>query len=89
MLHTMRRSLDGAILGASRLPARALVALAGEIPLVTVNRNVRGVPSVVIDTPGRHRARPSSTWSHSGHRDIVYVSGPGSSRGPTRPAGRR
>ncbi|MEV4621395.1 LacI family DNA-binding transcriptional regulator [Asanoa sp. NPDC049573] len=75
MLHTMRRSLDGAILGASRLPARSLVALAGEIPLVTVNRNVRGVPSVVIDTPAGI-AQAVEHLVSLGHRDIVYVSGP-------------
>ncbi|WP_203715915.1 LacI family DNA-binding transcriptional regulator [Asanoa siamensis] len=75
MLHTMRRSLDGAILGASRLPARALVALAAEIPLVTVNRNVRGVPSVVIDTPAGI-AQAVEHLVSLGHRSIVYVSGP-------------
>jgi len=75
MLHTMRRSLDGAILAASRLSDRALSRLAGEIPLVTVNRNVKGVQSVVIDTP----AGIGQAGEHLislGHRDIVYVSGP-------------
>lgn len=75
MLHKMRRSLDGAILAASRLSARALARLAGEIPLATINRNVRGVPSVVIDTP----AGISQAAEHLislGHRDVVYVSGP-------------
>src|SRR3954469_6929535 len=43
MLRAMRRTLDGAILAASRLPERALAALAEQIPLVTVNRNVSGV----------------------------------------------
>jgi DNA-binding LacI/PurR family transcriptional regulator len=75
LLHKMRRSLDGAILAASRLPDRALAALAEDIPLVTINRNVRGVPSTIIDTP----AGISQAAEHLislGHRDIAYVSGP-------------
>ena len=78
ILHKMRQSIDGAILAASRLSDRALVGLAGEVPIVTLNRNVRGVQSVVIDTP----AGISQAAEHLislGHRDIVYVSGPESS----------
>jgi LacI family transcriptional regulator len=75
MLRSMRRSLDGAILAASRLPERALSALAAEIPLVTVNRNVRGVQSVVIDTPAGIGQAVEHLLS-LGHRDLIYVSGP-------------
>jgi LacI family transcriptional regulator len=75
MLRKMRRSLDGAILAASRLSERALIRLAGEIPLVTINRNVRGVPSVVIDSPDGIGQAVEHLVS-LGHRDIVYVSGP-------------
>ena len=78
MLHKMRQSLDGAILAASRLADRALAGLAAEIPLVTINRNVKGVPSVVIDTP----AGISQAAEHLislGHRDIAYVAGPANS----------
>jgi DNA-binding LacI/PurR family transcriptional regulator len=75
MLRKMRRSLDGAILAASRLSERALIRLSGEIPLVTINRNVRGVPSVVIDSPDGIGQAVEHLLS-LGHRDIVYVSGP-------------
>ncbi len=78
MLHKMRRSLDGAILAASRLSDRALAALATEIPLVTINRNVRGVQSVIIDTPAGIGQAVEHLVS-LGHRDIIYVSGPPSS----------
>ncbi|GGM85529.1 LacI family DNA-binding transcriptional regulator [Dactylosporangium sucinum] len=75
LLHKMRRSLDGAILAASRLPDKALAKLAEEIPLVTINRNVRGVPSTIIDTPaGIHQA--AEHLISLGHRRIAYVSGP-------------
>jgi DNA-binding LacI/PurR family transcriptional regulator len=75
MLHKMRRSLDGAILAASRLSDQALASLTDEIPLVTINRNVRGVPSVVIDSPDGI-AQAVEHLISLGHRDIVYVSGP-------------
>ncbi|AVT35943.1 LacI family DNA-binding transcriptional regulator [Plantactinospora sp. BB1] len=75
MLHRMRQSLDGAILAASRLSERELIGLAAEIPLVTINREARGVPSVVIDTPAGIGQAVEHLIS-LGHRDIVYVSGP-------------
>ena len=78
MLHKMRRSLDGAILAASRLADAALTRLAGEIPLVTINRSVRGLPSVVIDSPSGIGQAVEHLIS-LGHTDIVYVSGPAKS----------
>jgi DNA-binding LacI/PurR family transcriptional regulator len=75
LLHTMRQSLDGAILAASRLGEQGLAALAERIPLVTVNRNVRGVLSVVIDTPAGIDQAVEHLIS-LGHRDIAYASGP-------------
>lgn len=78
ILHKMRQSIDGAILAASRLSDRALANLAGELPVVTLNRNVRGVQSVVIDTPAGI-AQAAEHLISLGHRDIVYVSGPESS----------
>lgn len=75
MLQRMRRSLDGAILVSSRLPNRMLTTLAAEIPLVTINRNVRAIPRVVIDTPAGVGQAAEHLIS-LGHRDIVYVSGP-------------
>jgi DNA-binding LacI/PurR family transcriptional regulator len=78
MLHKMRRSLDGAILAASRLSDQALASLTDEIPLVTINRNVRGMQSVVIDTPAGIRQAIEHLAS-LGHHDVVYVSGPANS----------
>jgi LacI family transcriptional regulator len=75
MLHRMRRSLDGAILAASRLPDQMLTRLAATVPLVTVNRNVRAIPSAVIDTPAGIGQAAEHLIS-LGHRDVVYVCGP-------------
>ena len=70
MLHKLRRSFDGAILAASRLTDRRLTALAARVPLVAINRQTRGVPSVFIDTPSADRAgrRAPGLARAPGHR---------------------
>jgi DNA-binding LacI/PurR family transcriptional regulator len=78
LLHKMRLTFDGAILAASRLSERELAAVAAEMPIVTVNRNVRGVQSVVIDSPAGI-AQAVEHLISLGHRDIVYAAGPESS----------
>ncbi|CAN5445508.1 LacI family DNA-binding transcriptional regulator [soil metagenome] len=78
MLHNLRRSFDGAILAASRLTDRRLATLATEIPLVAINRQTKGVPSVFIDTPSGIDQALGHLVS-LGHRDIAYVSGPDTS----------
>ncbi len=75
LLHRLRSSFDGAILSASRLSDRALAELAAELPLVAINRQTRGVPSVVIDTPGGIVQAVGHLVS-LGHHEIAYVSGP-------------
>ncbi|NEN07173.1 LacI family transcriptional regulator [Diaminobutyricibacter tongyongensis] len=75
MLHKLRRSFDGAILAASRLTDRRLTTLATELPLVAINRQTRGVPSVFIDTPSGMEQALGHLVS-LGHREIAYVSGP-------------
>jgi LacI family transcriptional regulator len=78
LLHRLRSSFDGVILAASRLSDRALAKLADELPLVAVNRQTRGVPSVFIDTPSGVVQALEHLVS-LGHRDIAYVSGPATS----------
>ena len=75
MLHKLRRSFDGAILAASRLTDRRLAALAGEMPIVAINRQTRGVPSVFIDTPSAIEQAVGHLVS-LGHTSLAYVSGP-------------
>ncbi len=78
LLHKMRRSIDGAILAASRLSDVGLTRIAAELPIVTVNRNVAGVQSVVIDSPDGVTQAVEHLVS-LGHSQIVYVSGPATS----------
>jgi DNA-binding LacI/PurR family transcriptional regulator len=75
LLDKMRGSIDGAILAASRLSETALLSVAASMPVVTLNRNVAGVASVIIDSP----AGVGQAVEHLislGHRKIVYVCGP-------------
>jgi DNA-binding LacI/PurR family transcriptional regulator len=75
VIQKMRASFDGVILAASRLSDRAIAELADAVPLVVINRNVPGVPSVVIDTAtGMDQALEHVV--SLGHRHIVYVAGP-------------
>jgi DNA-binding LacI/PurR family transcriptional regulator len=78
LLHKMRNSIDGAILAACRLSETTLSQVAAELPVVTVNRNVAGVQSVVIDSPDGV-AHAVEHLVSLGHRTIVYVSGPATS----------
>jgi LacI family transcriptional regulator len=74
-LKRLRSSYDGVILAASRLTDRRLSELAERIPLVAINRQTRGVPSVFIDTPLGVGHAVEHLVSH-GHRRIAYAAGP-------------
>lgn len=74
-LEQLRKTCDGVILTASRLSDEQIVQASRVHPLVTINRNAMGVPSVLIDTP----AAISQALDHLislGHRRICYVAGP-------------
>ncbi|MDQ1597292.1 MAG: LacI family transcriptional regulator [Microbacteriaceae bacterium] len=75
MVTRLRGSFDGAILAASRLSDKELGTLSQSIPLVVINRNVKGVPGIVIDTP-TGVVQALEHLVSLGHRDIVYVAGP-------------
>lgn len=75
LLHRLRSSFDGVVLAASRLSDRVLAELASQLPLVAVNRQTKGVPTVFIDTPKGIEQAVEHLVS-LGHRDIAYVSGP-------------
>lgn len=49
-LITAQKTSDGAVLAGPRLSDAALIELAQNLPIVSINRRIRGVPSVVIET---------------------------------------
>lgn len=77
-LNSMIPSSQGIILAASRLSTETLARASERIPLVTLNRNDAGVPTVLIDTTmGIHQA-----FQHLvslDHRRIAFISGPAQS----------
>jgi len=78
MLNRLHSSYDGAIVAASRLTDRRLAELAASMPLVAINRQTRGVPSVFIDTPSGVTQSIEHLVS-LGHRHISYAAGPDTS----------
>ncbi|ACQ81556.1 transcriptional regulator, LacI family [Beutenbergia cavernae DSM 12333] len=74
-LDRLQRSVDGAVLAASRLSDAAIAARASRLPLVTLNRDVPGVPGVTLDTPGGV-AHALDHLASLGHRRIAYAGGP-------------
>jgi LacI family repressor for deo operon, udp, cdd, tsx, nupC, and nupG len=77
-LDELHKSTDGVILAASRLSDYELAAAAGRLPIVTINRDVAGVPSVIIDTPAAEVQALDHLVS-LGHTTIAYLGGPATS----------
>ncbi len=67
--------VEGFIIGVSRLPDAALRTIAKQRPMVVLNRELRGVPSVVMDNAAGIRA----AFNHLvdlGHESLTYAAGP-------------
>lgn len=82
-LDQLRKSADGIIIAASRLSDDVLLEAASRMSLVTVNRDVEGVPAVLIDTP----SATSQALDHLlslGHRRIAFIAGPKTSQSSER-----
>lgn len=77
-LQSLRNSVDGVILVASRLPDEQLRAIADVLPLVALNRSTDGVACVLIDTQSG-TVQALEHLVSLGHRCIGYVGGPLSS----------
>lgn len=75
LLSRIAGQVDGVVLVSSRLPEARIRAVAAVKPLVLVNRDVAGIPRVLIDTAGGVRAAVRHL-SGLGHRRLVYVAGP-------------
>lgn len=71
----LAEQVDGFVLASPRAPGTFLRTLAGRKPLVTVDRQVEGIPSVIADTP-RALSELVEGLVASGHSHIAYVSGP-------------
>ncbi len=74
-LNTIAGSCVGAVLAATRLSDDQVRELSQRMPLVTVNRQVDGIPAVLVDTPSAYGQAVDHLFSF-GHRRICYISGP-------------
>jgi LacI family transcriptional regulator len=67
--------VEGLVLASSRLGDERIRAHVARLPLVLVNRDVVGIPRVLIDS-GTGIAEAVTHLADLGHRRIAYVSGP-------------
>ncbi|WP_285723814.1 LacI family DNA-binding transcriptional regulator [Psychromicrobium xiongbiense] len=74
----LAEQVDGFVLASPRASEAFLKTLAQLKPLVTVDRVVEGIPSVIADTPTALRELVAGLVT-AGHRRIAYVSGPAGS----------
>jgi LacI family transcriptional regulator len=70
--------VEGIVLASPRLSDERIRAFAEIKPLVLINRDVVGIPRVLIDS-GSGVAEAVAYLAQQGHRRIAYVSGPSSS----------
>jgi DNA-binding LacI/PurR family transcriptional regulator len=73
LIDRLRDRVDGFVAIAPRGPTSLFSA--ADVPLVLVDRRMRGVPSVVIDTPGG-LGEMGAHLAELGHRRIAYLGGP-------------
>lgn len=71
-------AVDGLVLASPRLSDAGIRSIAKQRPLITLNRQVRGLPSVLTDSARGTRRAAEHLGGH-GHRTLTYVSGPESS----------
>jgi LacI family transcriptional regulator len=70
--------VEGLILVSSRLPEERIRAYAAHLPVVLVNREITGLPRVLIDSASGVEEAVAHL-AELGHRSLVYVSGPANS----------
>jgi DNA-binding LacI/PurR family transcriptional regulator len=71
----MARHVDGLLLVSSRMDESDIIALAGEIPVVVVNREIAGISGVVLAS-GEGMVQAVEHLVALGHRRIAYLAGP-------------
>lgn len=75
LIRRLRSTVDGFVLAASRMSNDELRELADSIPLVLIDRELSGVPSVIIEHDSGTRQIVEHLAS-LGHRTIAYLAGP-------------
>ena len=77
-LEELASSVDGVVLAGSRLPDERVSEIAAHLPMVVVNREIEGVPSVVVDT-STAATQALNYLASLGHKRVAFLGGPISS----------
>ena len=75
LLDKILQSVDGVVLASPRMSDTAVRQVAKVKPTVVLNREVGGLPSVVVDTP-RGMRRAAEHLRELGHDHVTYLAGP-------------
>ncbi|WP_283644459.1 LacI family DNA-binding transcriptional regulator [Marinovum algicola] len=78
LLNRLADQVAGAILASPRSASQQIHDLARDTPLVLINRDIEGVPRVLIDS-GQGMAQAVAHLAGLGHRHITYAGGPDNS----------
>lgn len=74
-LQELTGSVDGVVLAGSRLPDERVFEIAADLPMVVVNREIEGVPSVVVDT-STAATQALNYLVSLGHTRVAFLGGP-------------
>jgi LacI family transcriptional regulator len=75
LVHALAKQVDGLLLCSPRMSNSLIEQLSREVPLVVINRQVTGLPAVVMDV-GQGARLAIEHLSGLGHRDIALLGGP-------------
>jgi len=75
LVRALAKQVDGVLLCSPRMSNSLIEQLSREVPLVVVNRQVSGLPAVVMDV-GQGARRAVEHLTGLGHRDLALVAGP-------------
>lgn len=78
LIQTLSKQVDGVLLCSPRLANKTIERLHEEVPFVVVNRNVKGMPTVLMDV-GEGARLAVEHLTGLGHRRIALVAGPAGS----------
>lgn len=78
LISKLTMQVEGFILASSRMTNRKILELGARQPVVLINRDISGIPRVLID-PAKGIGAAVAHLSQLGHKNIVYVSGPAAS----------
>lgn len=75
LVHALAKQVDGVLLCSPRMSNSLIEQLSREVPLVVINRQVAGLPAVVMDV-GQGARLAVEHLTGLGHRDLALLGGP-------------